>query len=470
MSMLPTSGLVLLLCCGLLRAQLVNGGFESGVSGGVPEGWIYVGPLELNAGNPGEHGSLGLRAAPNSQGGGNGVSTTVNGVRWLNGGRDSVFYQMVVAAMVPGTVYRFSVHATKAGSSSVIARISLTSTPLTIATYGSASRLATKGTLVGDQGTPPEWVLNSVLYTAQPADAGLPLYANLESYRDVSTAVAGWDAASFGSVGNTAVAIDSAGARTANTDLVHDGSLGGIGGSSTQSATTAKHGYIGQLYDLMALQLAASPLTVNENGTRQLTAALVMDDATTLAAAGGFTWSIVSGPLAIDTSGLASGQLVYQDTAATARASLNGATGTLELTVLDTLADNFGSYAGDGLDDAWQVGFFGLDNPDAGPHQNPDHDFYPNLIEFLTGSDPVSSADFFRFEIASLNGPSSTLQLSKIIPGTRYRIQRSTDLGRIDPWAEVASFTTASEVSGHQVTVPTSSAVREFYRLTVEPE
>jgi hypothetical protein len=38
--------------------------------------------------------------------------------------------------------------------------------------------------------------------------------------------------------------------------------------------------------------------------------------------------------------------LVYQDTAAIARGQWAGLTGDLALTVLDTIPDNFGSYAG----------------------------------------------------------------------------------------------------------------------------
>ena len=38
-------------------------------------------------------------------------------------------------------------------------------------------------------------------------------------------------------------------------------------------AETAKSGYIGQLYEITGLMLNATPLTINENGTRQLNAA-----------------------------------------------------------------------------------------------------------------------------------------------------------------------------------------------------
>ena len=68
---------------------------------------------------------------------------------------------------------------------------------------------------------------------------------------------------------------------------------------------------------------------------------------------------------------------------ATASASLSGVTGSLDLTVINLLADNFGSYAGDGIDDDWQVSFFGLDNPNAAPNVDFDGDEQDNLFEFL---------------------------------------------------------------------------------------
>jgi len=185
----------------LCRGSLINPGFDDGVTNGLPIGWTRAGPLELNASNPGDHGSLGVRVAPNTAGGGNGVVTTVDGDKFLNGGRDSVFYQQAVPSMQAGFTYSFSAYATQAGSSFVVARISLTDTPLTVANFGTTPRLATKGVAVGDGATVEvEWVLNTVSFTATVADAGNPLYVNLESVRDVSTAVVGWDATSFTAV------------------------------------------------------------------------------------------------------------------------------------------------------------------------------------------------------------------------------------------------------------------------------
>ena len=130
-----------------------------------------------------------------------------------------------------------------------------------------------------------------------------------------------------------------AGARRARTTRT-TAALAAVVGISTVAAPaeTAKHGYIGQLYEVTALQLAATPTTVNETATRQLSAAQLLDDLTTSpspprASPG----ASPSGPLTgINASGLATAGTVYQNTAATAQGIFAGNTGTLGLTVLDT--------------------------------------------------------------------------------------------------------------------------------------
>ena len=89
-----------------------------------------------------------------------------------------------------------------------------------------------------------------------------------------------------------------------------------------------------------------------------------------------------SGPITgISASGLATAGVVYQDTPATAQGVYAGNTGTLGLTVLDALPDNYGSYAGDGLDDAWQNQYFGLNNPNAAPGHVSDGSGLTNLFK-----------------------------------------------------------------------------------------
>ncbi len=197
---------------------------------------------------------------------------------------------------------------------------------------------------------------------------------------------------------------DAGGQRATSTAYTNDGSLGGITGISTVAspAQTAKAGYLAQLTEVTALQLAATPATVDETATRQLSAAqLLDDDSLNLLAATEVTWSVQGGPLSgIDTSGLATADAVYQDTAATAQGDHAGATGTLALTVLDSIPDNFGLYAGDNLADDWQFQNFGLENPLAGPLLDPDGDGQNNAFEEIAGLIPTDPQSHFSLAIA----------------------------------------------------------------------
>ena len=191
---------------------------------------------------------------------------------------------------------------------------------------------------------------------------------------------------------------DAGGKRTTSASYTNDGSLGAVTGLSTVAAPagTAKHGYIGQLYDVTGLTLTAATLNVNETATLQLAAWQALDDATTLAVpAASVTWSVLNGPLSgISDGGLATAGTVYQNTNATAQGSYQSFLNTLTLTVLNVNTDDFGIYAGDGIADDWQVLYFGIGNSNAGPLLDPDHDGWINLFEYnarLVPTDPSSS-------------------------------------------------------------------------------
>lgn len=167
----------------------------------------------------------------------------------------------------------------------------------------------------------------------------------------------------------------------------------GLAGSSTDFAS--RSGYAGQLYDAIALDLTAAPTTVAEGATRQLAATLRWDDATTSPLAPeSIAWSVQSGPLvSISASGLVTAAIVYQTTAASVRGTHPAMIGTLALNVLNTDLDNFSPYAGDRVDDAWQVQHFGLTGTsDTGPADDSDGDGLSNLIEFAFGTVPTSNS------------------------------------------------------------------------------
>ena len=198
--------------------------------------------------------------------------------------------------------------------------------------------------------------------------------------------------------------INSGGARTTSADYTNNGSVGGIAGVSTVAspAETAKSGYVGQLFDVTGFTLTAVSLNVNEGTTDQLAAWQTLDDATFLAVpAASVAWSVQSGPLTgISAGGLATAGIVFQNTAATAQGIYLGQTGTLALTVLDTIPDNFGSYAGDGVGDDWQVQYFGQNNPLAAPNADADGTGQTNLFKYIAGLNPTDPNSRFTLTVA----------------------------------------------------------------------
>lgn len=225
--------------------------------------------------------------------------------------------------------------------------------------------------------------------------------------------------------------LDGGGGRSASADYTLDASAGLIVGRSTVGAPAGvtRHGYIGQLADPAGFVLAAEPASMDEDATRQLAARVLLDDDSQLAlAAAEVAWSVAGGPLAgIDAAGLAMAGSVYQDTPALARGLWGAQSNTLTLTVLNTLPDNFGSYAADGLDDDWQIGYYGFDNPAAAPGHNP-FGTGDNLFKFFAGLNPTDAESRLHLRIARA-GAATALEVEPIVSGRTYSIVQAATPG-----------------------------------------
>ncbi len=238
-------------------------------------------------------------------------------------------------------------------------------------------------------------------------------------------------------VSRVARTVDGGGRRTNSAAYTMDGSAGGIVGLSTVAAPVevAKHGYVGQLYDLVALSVTAPPSTsLNETASRQLAAAPLADDSTLLAALAPATvsWSIVSGPVAtISSGGLATAGNVYQDTAATVGGSAQSLSGQLGLTIVNVNLDDYQSYAGDQIDDDWQVQYFGQPpNTNAGPNADVSGTGQTNLFKFVAGLHPLDPTSRFTLSIAAVPGQpgQKSLSFNPVVSGRTYSITARSNL------------------------------------------
>jgi hypothetical protein len=245
------------------------------------------------------------------------------------------------------------------------------------------------------------------------------------------------------------------------------------GGQGTSTAYTLRSGFAGQLADAIAtaIELSASPSTVNESAASQLSATLIFDDLSSQPlAASSVTWSVESGPLAgISSHGLATAATVYQDRAAIARGTYQSLTDTITLTVLNTLPDNFGTYAADGIDDDWQVQYFGLPpNANAAPNVDPDFDGQNNLFEFTAGLVPNSASSVFRIEVASVPGQPSQKRIlfSPRFDNRTYTVQTSLTLVSLS-WQPLTTQTISDAATVRTVTDTQAIEPRKFYRVQI---
>lgn len=264
-------------------------------------------------------------------------------------------------------------------------------------------------------------------------------------------------------------AVDGGGLRGTSANYAVNGSAmaGGAGASASYLART---GFAGQLLEAVGavatgISLTASPLTIDEGSVLQLGARLLFDDSTSFPlSAASIAWAVQSGPLAgINSSGLATAASVYQDTAAVARGTYQSFTATLDLTVRNALPDNFETYAGDSIDDAWQVQYFGVNNPHAGPLLDPDGDGWDNRFEYnarLIPTDPLST--FFMSILEAPGGGHSVTYAPRFLNCT-YTLMGSSDLSL---WAPVTGIITGS---GSSRTILDSEGYgpRRFYYIIV---
>jgi len=266
--------------------------------------------------------------------------------------------------------------------------------------------------------------------------------------------------------------VDGGGRRVTSAAYSNDGSIGGLGGLSTVAspAQIVKHGYPAQLIDVSGIAVSANPTNISENGTRQLNARLAYDDDTVSpVAAASVAWSVLSGPLSsVNASGLATATNVYQDTPATVGAGYGGYNSTLGLLVINTGIDDFAFYAADGINDAWQVQYFGENNPNAFPGIDADGDGQTNYFEYVATTIPTDADSKFRFSINAVPGRPTfrDLRFSPVSVLRDYAVESrpTVDAGAFNPLTGLISDAGIERT----VTDTNAAGAEKFYRVRIK--
>jgi len=265
--------------------------------------------------------------------------------------------------------------------------------------------------------------------------------------------------------------IDGGGRHTASANYTMDGSVGGIAGISIAGSDTAKDGYIGQLSEVVGVSVISAPNTVNETATSQLNGSATLDDSTVVTLSGSdIGWTTPAYPIAsINGLGLATAGAVYASTNGTFTGSYLAINGSGQLFVVDSNPDNYGSYAGDGIPDSWQVQYFGTNNPNAAPSKDADGTGQNNLFKYVAGLDPTNPASVFVLKVANVTGQPNQKSLiyNPIAGGRTYVVEARTNLVS-GSYAALGSLG-APQTNINQVTVTDLSATQtsKFYRVHI---
>jgi hypothetical protein len=263
-------------------------------------------------------------------------------------------------------------------------------------------------------------------------------------------------------------------ARLSSAHFAADTACSPAGGVAQSAHFTARFGFAGQLYDVTGGTVTANPSSVPETSAAQLSVSVALDDGTTLpgAQAGPVVWEVVSGPVvSISSSGLATTGAVWEDTIAVVRANVAGIKIDGPVTVSNTIQDNFGPIAGDGLPDTWQFEHFDIDDDGdldlpAGPNADADADGADNLGEWTAGTDPTDANDLLRLEALGMTPEGFHFRFGPVFANRDYIV-----LTRPDPAAPLEKFYTleaTEDAEWHEATVPLSFGIRGFFSLSVE--
>jgi hypothetical protein len=265
---------------------------------------------------------------------------------------------------------------------------------------------------------------------------------------------------------------DAGGMRATSAAYTNDGSAGAGGYSRVASPEEfARSGYAGQLYEITALALNSASVnnSMNETATLQLAAWQVLDDASFLAVnASAVNWSAISGPITgISSGGLATAGAVYQNTQAIVQGIFSGLTGQLSVTIVDSIPDNFGSYANDGLPDDWQVQYFGQNNSLAAPTADADGTGQSNLFKYVAGLNPTDGSRF-SVTVAPVDGQPGQKYVifAPIVAGRTYSVLAKTDLSS-GSWSSITASGPSDNGVQRTITDLSAGGPAKFYHVEI---
>jgi hypothetical protein len=231
------------------------------------------------------------------------------------------------------------------------------------------------------------------------------------------------------------------------------------------------------LYDIVGLALNSASVSnrVNETATLQLAAWQVLDDTSYLAVdANSVNWSVIGGPVSsVSTGGLATATAVYQDTQATVQGVFGSLASQLNLTVVDSIPDNFGIYANDGIPDSWQAQYFGLgQNGQGNPLGVASADFdgtgQSNRFKYVAGLNPTDGSHF-TVTVVPVSGQPGQMNIvfSPIVTGRNYVVTSMSSLSTGGTWTPINGSAPSDNGTQRTITDLSATGPQKFYHVEV---
>jgi hypothetical protein len=124
-----------------------------------------------------------------------------------------------------------------------------------------------------------------------------------------------------------------------------------------------------------------------------------------------------------------------------------------------------GDSDGDGLEDDWELAYFGTLGRDGSGDF--DGDGHTDRQEFSAGTDPTNRGSILRaLTLTSFNGATTILWSAS--PGRTYQVQFKDDLNHGE-WTDLAGLVTAHGSTASAVDPFNGTTAQKYYRITLVP-